>query len=148
MASEGTSERRRLGLKPDTKGATAMIAVPDEKCQSGTFSTERINGRRYLVASHSETKEWDSSKLSRSTVERIKTSGRSNCVSGAATNSALCDKSVSVGLRGDVTLLGLRPVRDLFLSKQRGKQNLSNGFLPNPVSYLLADLSDLRSQKT
>ncbi len=40
-----------------------------------------------------------------------------------------------------VTLLGLRPVRDLFLSKQRGKQNLSNGFQSNPVSYLLADPS-------
>ncbi len=48
---------------------------------------------------------------------------------------------------GAVTLLRLRPVRDLFLSKQRGKQNLSNGFPPNPVSHLLADPSLLRSQR-
>ncbi len=49
-------------------------------------------------------------------------------------------------MHSGVTLLGLRPVRDLFSSKQRGKQNLSNGFPSNPVSYLLADPSTLVPQ--
>ncbi len=53
-------------------------------------------------------KEWDSSKILHSTTEQIKASGRSSCVSGAATNLALCEKSVSDGLRNESVLNLLR----------------------------------------
>ncbi len=55
MASEGTSGRNAWA-QARHKEATAMIAAPDEKCQKGAFSAERIVGKRYLVASHSGTK--------------------------------------------------------------------------------------------
>ncbi len=59
-----------LGLKPDTK-VTAIITVSDEKCRRKAFSAERIVGKRYLVVSHSGTKEWDGKEALCSTAEQI-----------------------------------------------------------------------------
>ncbi len=62
-----------LGAQARHCEATATIAVPGKKCQSGAFSAEQINGKWHLVASHNRTKGWDRDYALRPTAERTKT---------------------------------------------------------------------------